>query len=123
MSLLCLQILNVEKLHMMLLASSVEIVIYAYATSHKFPWVLECFNIDAFYFYKLIEVIVLNHEGILNRDLIKHLNAVSLNNLKKESHNLLFIDRSCNHFRWKSNVSSLWPGRHRPHCGYQLKSG
>lgn len=76
-SCLCFQILNVEKLHMMLLASSVEIVIYAYATSHKFPWILECFNIDAFYFYKLIEIIVLNHEGILNRDLIKHLNAVS----------------------------------------------
>lgn len=67
---------------MMLIASSVEIVIYAYAsayaTSHKFPWILECFNIDAFYFYKLIEIIVLNHEHILNRDLIKHLNAVSI---------------------------------------------
>lgn len=73
-----IQILNVEKLHKMLIASSVEIVIYAYATSHNFPWILECFDLDAFYFYKLIEIIVLNHENILNRDLIKHLNAVSI---------------------------------------------
>lgn len=62
---------------MMLIASSVEIVIYAYATSHNFPWILECFELDAFYFYKLIEMIVRCHEGILNRDLIKHLNVVS----------------------------------------------
>lgn len=62
----------------MLIASSVEIVIYAYATSHNFPWILECFELDAFYFYKLIEMIVRCHEGILNRDLIKHLNVVSI---------------------------------------------
>lgn len=64
---------------MVLIATSVEIVIYAYgAAQKKFPWILECFKIDAFFFYKLIEVIVSNEEGILNRDLIKHLNSVSL---------------------------------------------
>lgn len=73
-----LQILNIPVFHTTLIASAVEIVIYAYGASYKFPWILECFNIDAFYFYKLIEVIVLNHENILNRDLIKHLNAVSI---------------------------------------------
>lgn len=61
----------------LLLATSVEIVIYAYGASAKFPWILDCFGIDAFYFYKLIEIIVTNHENILNRELIKHLNAVS----------------------------------------------
>lgn len=61
----------------LLLATCVEIVIYAYGASAKFPWILECFNIDAFYFYKLIEIIVTNHEGILNRDFIKHLNSVN----------------------------------------------
>lgn len=60
------------------MATSVEIVIYAYGASHKFPWILNCFKIDAFYFYKLIEIIISNEEGILSRDLIKHLNAVSI---------------------------------------------
>lgn len=62
----------------MLMATSVEIVIYAYGTSHKFPWILKCFKISAFYFYKLIEIIISNEDGILSRDLIKHLNAVSV---------------------------------------------
>lgn len=62
----------------MLIAISIEIVIYAYGGSNKFPWILECFGIDAFYFYKLIEIIVSNEEGLLNRDLIKHLNGVSI---------------------------------------------
>lgn len=59
------------------MATSVEIVIYAYGAQDKFPWVLDCFELNAFDFYKLIEIIILNEEGILNRDLIKHLNAVS----------------------------------------------
>lgn len=63
----------------LLLATSVEIVIYAYGASARFPWTLSCFEIEAFHFYKLIEIIVTNHDGILNRDLIKHLNAVSCN--------------------------------------------
>lgn len=60
------------------MSTSVEIVIYAYGASHKFPWILNCFNINAFYFYKLIEVIISHENGILSRDLIKHLNAVSI---------------------------------------------
>lgn len=59
------------------MATSVEIVIYAYGASHKFPWILNCFRINAFYFYKLIEIIIKNEEAMLSRDLIKHLNAVS----------------------------------------------
>lgn len=62
----------------LLMATCIEIVIYSYGSaSTRFPWVLQLFDIDAFYFYKLLELIVQNHEGILNRDLIKHLNAVS----------------------------------------------
>lgn len=60
-----------------MIATSVEIVIYAYGATQKFPWILKCFNLNAFHFYKLIEVIISNEEGILSRDLIKHLNAVS----------------------------------------------
>lgn len=73
-----MQILKNTRFHSMLMATSVEIVIYAYGTSHKFPWILNCFRINAFYFYKLIEIIISNEESILTRDLIKHLNAVSI---------------------------------------------
>lgn len=82
-----LQILKYTRFHSVLIATCVEIVIYAYGTSNKFPWVLDCFKIDAFYFYKLIEVIVSNEEGILNRDLIKHLNSVS-----SQTHSYVFIE-------------------------------
>lgn len=73
-----LQILRNSRFHQMLMATSVEIVIYAYGASNKFPWILDCFKINAFYFYKLIEIIISNEDGILSRDLIKHLNAVSI---------------------------------------------
>lgn len=57
---------------------AIEIVIHAYmTTTHKFPWVLECFSLDAYNFYKIIEPIALNHKDLLSRDLIKHLNSVS----------------------------------------------
>lgn len=72
----------------LLLATSVEIVIYAYGASARFPWTLQIFDIEAFYFYKLIEIIVTNHDGILNRDLIKHLNAVSCHPFIHSKHSL-----------------------------------
>lgn len=71
------QIVGHETLHTALITCSVEIVLYAYLGHKKFPWVLECFNVEAFHFYKVIEMIVLNHRDILSRDIIKHLNLVS----------------------------------------------
>lgn len=59
-----------------LVACSIEIVLDAYDSPLKFPWILECFSISAFEFHKLIEIIVRSHEGILNRELIKHLNLI-----------------------------------------------
>uniref|UniRef100_A0A1B0GBC1 Uncharacterized protein n=1 Tax=Glossina morsitans morsitans TaxID=37546 RepID=A0A1B0GBC1_GLOMM len=59
-----------------LIACSIEIVLDAYDSPLKFPWILECFSISAFEFHKLIEIIVRSHEGILNRELIKHLNLI-----------------------------------------------
>lgn len=59
-----------------LIACSVEIVLDAYSSDMEFPWILDCFNINAFEFYKLIEIIVRSHDGILNRELIKHLNLI-----------------------------------------------
>lgn len=59
-----------------LIACSVEIVLDAYDSPLKFPWILDCFSINAFEFYKLIEIIVRSHDGVLNRELIKHLNLI-----------------------------------------------
>lgn len=59
-----------------LIACCVEIVLDAYDSPLKFPWILDCFGINAFEFYKPIELIVRSHDGILNRELIKHLNLI-----------------------------------------------
>lgn len=71
------QIVKHETFHKSLMTCCVEIVIFAYMGQKKFPWVLECFDVEAFNFYKVIEMIVLNHRDILTRDVIKHLNSVS----------------------------------------------
>lgn len=72
------KILRHDVFHATLLTCSVEIVIHAYMGQKRFPWVLECFAVEAYHFYKIIEMIVLNHGDILSRDVIKHLNAVSV---------------------------------------------
>ncbi|XP_075155249.1 retinoblastoma-family protein [Haematobia irritans] len=69
-------ILQKDSINTTLIACSVEIVLDAYDSPLKFPWILECFSITAFEFYKLIEIIVRSHNGILNRELIKHLNLI-----------------------------------------------
>lgn len=71
------KILRHDIFHTTLITCSVEIVIHAYMGQKRFPWVLECFSVEAYHFYKIIEMIVLNHGDILTRDSIKHLNAVS----------------------------------------------
>lgn len=40
-----------------------------------FPWVLDCFELSAFDFSKLIEPIVMEKDGILSREMIKKLNT------------------------------------------------
>lgn len=114
------QILNHSKLHTTLIATSVEIVIYSFGTPHNFPWVLQTLNIDAFYFYKIIEIVVQCYEGILTRDLIKHLNAVRTNtklNLIIQRISNFFNIFSTNIFRSKNNVLSRWHGKVHHHCG------
>lgn len=84
-----LKIASYEMFHRTLITCSVEIVIYAYMMAQKkFPWILECFSLEAYNFYKIIEPIALYHKDILTRDVIKHLNAVSISycvSLKKSS--------------------------------------
>lgn len=43
-----------------------------------FPWIIDIFEIPAYYFYKVIEVLIRAEEG-LSRDIVKHLNHVRCN--------------------------------------------
>lgn len=70
------KILRHEVFHATLLTCSVEIVIHAYMSPNRFPWVLRCFSVEPYHFYKIIEMIVLNQGDTLTRDVIKHLNTV-----------------------------------------------
>ncbi|KYN00080.1 Retinoblastoma-like protein 1 [Cyphomyrmex costatus] len=59
-----------------LFACCLEIVIYSYKSNDKvFPWILKALNLDAYYFYKVIEIIV-RAEDQLSRDIVKHLNHI-----------------------------------------------
>jgi len=62
--------------HQSLFACCLEIVMYSYNSQQTFPWVLEALNLESYYFYKVIEVIV-KVEDQLSRDMVKHLNMVS----------------------------------------------
>merc|ERR1711892_13202 len=58
--------------HQALFAACLEVVIFSYSSQRTFPWVLETFNLEAFYFYKVIEVLIRAEEGLV-RDVVKHL--------------------------------------------------
>ncbi|XP_030569710.1 retinoblastoma family protein [Drosophila novamexicana] len=61
-----------------LMACCLELVLEAYITEIKFPWILDCFSINAFEFHKIIEIVVRHgsREGCLTRSLVKHLNSI-----------------------------------------------
>ncbi|EDW75106.1 uncharacterized protein Dwil_GK19998 [Drosophila willistoni] len=61
-----------------LMACCVELVLAAYETEWKFPWINDCFSISAFDFQKIIEIVVRHGSrvGFLNRSQIKHLNSI-----------------------------------------------
>lgn len=42
-----------------------------------FPWIVEIFDLSPYHFYKVIEIIVREEDG-LSRDVVKHLNHVSM---------------------------------------------
>ncbi|XP_051751948.1 retinoblastoma-like protein 1 [Ctenopharyngodon idella] len=68
-------LLEQEVLHCSLLACCLEVVLFAYSSQRTFPWILEIFQIQPFYFYKVIEVFIRSEEG-LSRDMVKHLNSI-----------------------------------------------
>lgn len=50
-------------------------MIYSYKSHRSFPWILTALNLEAYNFYKVIEIIV-RSEDQLSRDIVKHLNVI-----------------------------------------------
>ncbi|KAH8310335.1 hypothetical protein KR044_000809, partial [Drosophila immigrans] len=60
-----------------LIACCLQLVLHQFAEgSLQFPWLLDCFAIDAFDFQKIIELVVRHASSLLPRDLIQHLREV-----------------------------------------------
>ena len=68
-------------------------MIYSYKNEDRtFPWILNALNLEAYYFYKVIEVTV-KVEDQLSRDVVKHLNCIE--------------EKILESLTWKKN-SPLW---------------
>lgn len=65
-----------EMFNKTLLVCSAEIVIYAHNLQQNFSWILNTFEVAPFIFYRVIEMVILNHNDLLSRDLIKHLTII-----------------------------------------------
>lgn len=68
-------ILQQDVFHRSLIACCLEIVIFSYRPPGEFPRVLQIFDLPAYHFYKVIEVLVRAEEGLF-REVVKHLNHV-----------------------------------------------
>ncbi|KAJ9576035.1 hypothetical protein L9F63_007135, partial [Diploptera punctata] len=68
-------LLEQEVFHQSLFACCLEIVNYSYNSQRTFPWILDSLNVEPYYFYKVIEIIV-RAEDQLSRDMVKHLNLI-----------------------------------------------
>jgi retinoblastoma-like protein 1 len=60
-----------------LFACCLEVVLFSYNSQRKFPWILEALDLEPYYFYKVIEVMVINTFDKLSRGTIKNLQFVS----------------------------------------------
>uniref|UniRef100_A0A336M5G2 CSON004352 protein n=1 Tax=Culicoides sonorensis TaxID=179676 RepID=A0A336M5G2_CULSO len=86
-------LLKEDLLHRTLIVCCVEIVVYSFYPQRRFPAVLQWYNMHPFNFYRIIEMVVLNHQDGLTRDIIKHLNVIEEQTLES--------------FAWETN-SPLW---------------
>uniref|UniRef100_A0A8C5BB19 Retinoblastoma-like protein 2 n=1 Tax=Gadus morhua TaxID=8049 RepID=A0A8C5BB19_GADMO len=68
-------ILEQDIFHGSLMACCLEIVIFSYRPPGDFPNILNIFKIQAYHFYKVIEVLVRAEQGLF-REVVKHLNHV-----------------------------------------------
>lgn len=68
-------LLEQDIFHCSLMACCLEVVLFAYSSQKTFPWIIEVFKLQPYYFYKVIEVFIRSEEG-LSRDMVKHLNSI-----------------------------------------------
>ncbi|XP_028285723.1 retinoblastoma-like protein 2 isoform X2 [Parambassis ranga] len=68
-------ILEQDVFHRSLLACCLEIVLFSYKPPGDFPNVIDVFQLQAYHFYKVIEVLVRSEQGLF-REVVKHLNQV-----------------------------------------------
>ncbi|XP_022617346.1 retinoblastoma-like protein 2 [Seriola dumerili] len=68
-------ILEQDIFHRSLLACCLEIVTFSYRPPGDFPNVITIFQLPAYHFYKVIEVLVRSEQGLF-REVVKHLNQV-----------------------------------------------
>ncbi|KAM7397198.1 hypothetical protein PAMP_020190 [Pampus punctatissimus] len=68
-------ILEQDIFHRSLLACCLEIVIFSYRPPGDFPNMIQIFQLPAYHFYKVIEVLVRSEQGLF-REVVKHLNQV-----------------------------------------------
>ncbi|XP_076026147.1 retinoblastoma-like protein 2 isoform X2 [Genypterus blacodes] len=68
-------ILEQDIFHRSLLACCLEIVIFSYRPPGDFPNMIGIFQLPAYHFYKVIEVLVRAEQGLF-REVVKHLNQV-----------------------------------------------
>uniref|UniRef100_A0A8D0B9A7 Retinoblastoma-like protein 2 n=1 Tax=Salvator merianae TaxID=96440 RepID=A0A8D0B9A7_SALMN len=68
-------ILEHDVFHRSLLACCLEIIIYSYKATESFPFITDIFDIPAFHFYKVIEILIRAEDG-LYREVVKHLNHI-----------------------------------------------
>jgi retinoblastoma-like protein 1 len=68
--------INDDLFNQTLIVLCLEIVLFAFSLHKKLTTLLECFNLEAFHFYKLIEVSIRNNKDYFTNDIIKHLKAI-----------------------------------------------
>jgi retinoblastoma-like protein 1 len=68
--------INDDVFNQTLIVLCLEIVLFAFSLHKKLTTLLECFNLEAFHFYKLIEVTIRNNKDYFTNDIIKHLKAI-----------------------------------------------
>lgn len=76
-----------------LLVCSAEIVTFAHNLQHNFPCILTVFDMAPFFFYRVIELVMMHHNDLLSGEIIKH---------------LIIIENQCiESLAWQSS-SPLW---------------
>ncbi|KAH0619639.1 hypothetical protein JD844_000452 [Phrynosoma platyrhinos] len=68
-------ILEHDVFHRSLMACCLEIIIYSYKAVDSFPFITDTFDVPAFHFYKVIEILIRAEDGLC-REMVKHLNHI-----------------------------------------------